>query len=113
MDIVDDNATLPVREDGKLLAKVSRLGLDGVVAVNKPSAGAAQQRAGAPAQVAPAVQKPAAAAPTEVLLQHESPVAVQRKSQPERRNSDKLISFDTFDDAPAAAGAFSIRFLLY
>jgi hypothetical protein len=103
MDVVEDNAPIPMKDANRILAKVSRLGLSGVVGV--PIAAVAQPIA---TRAAPVAQKAAAPSPKQevnLFEDDETPADQTKRPAPERRKSDKLISFDDHDATPAAAPA--------
>ena len=90
MDATNDTSAVPVDSNGNVFSKVSRISLGGLTLVSKSNQ--SQQR------VAPQPQ------PTEILLSTSPKAETQSVAQPvepktrERRNSDKLLSFDNFDE---------------
>lgn len=112
MDIVDDDAPVPMKDESRIFAKVSRLGLSGVLTA--PAAPGVTTKPDA-VRVAPEDQKLTTRQEEVNLINHDEP-SVERKPNPvpQRRNSDKLLSFDDNDiptPAPAAAASFGGDFL--
>lgn len=101
MDIVDDNTTLPSKEGGKIVAKVSRLGLGNVQTVNTSGVAAPSNPVRTSSAPVPQTKPPPKQEAS--LIEHEQ--EDNTKPPVQRRNSDKLISFDNFDEEPAPAVA--------
>jgi hypothetical protein len=97
MDATNDTSPVPLDSNGNVFSKVSRVSLGNL----RP-----QQPQSAPQKAAP---------PPEILLatspKTETPKSLAQNTEPktrERRNSDKLLSFDNFDEpSPAPAGKSS------
>jgi hypothetical protein len=89
MDVVDESAQIPVEPTGTVVAKVSRISLKGVQSVNITNVVV-------PARSNP-VNSPSPRKSVQIEEKSDQVVSEAPKTR-ERRNSDKLISFDNFDE---------------
>jgi hypothetical protein len=118
LDLVSDSATVPAYR-GEVVLKVTRISLgrgsNTPIASSSPSKQSSQQRV-APSQVDVNVE-----VDVEVSEEKQTPQSSQsqqgkgpvaRMAAPERRGSEKLLSFDTFDDSNTTPPACTFIILL-
>ena len=110
LDLVSDSATVPAYR-GEVVLKVTRISLgrgsNTPIASLSPSKQSSQQRV-APSQVEVSEEKQTPQ--SSQSQQGKGPVA--RMAAPERRGSEKLLSFDTFDDSNTTPPACTFIILL-
>jgi hypothetical protein len=110
LDLVSDSATVPAYR-GEVVLKVTRISLgrgsNTPIASSSPSKQSSQQRV-VPSQVDVSEEKQTPQ--SSQSQQGKGPVA--RMAAPERRGSEKLLSFDTFDDSNTTPPACTFIILL-
>lgn len=101
LDLVSDSATVPAYR-GEVVLKVTRISLgrgsNTPIASSSPSKQSSQQRV-APSQVNVDVEVSEEKQTPQSSQSQQGKGPVARMAAPERRGSEKLLSFDTFDDS--------------